>query len=217
MPTRIVREGILTSEPVNKLSDRAENFYRRLMSVADDYGRFYSHPSLLRAACYPLKLDVISEADVKQMLSECIAVDLIVCYGGKYLQVLKFGQQTRSKSKFPQPTDNELLIKCKSNDKQMFSLVGVGVGVGVEGVGEVESADECVAKTMTAGIPENFTRYVYDDWAGRSGKDASGVSVSFLPYVTKRWTREQVEWRNGKHKGVKQPANKRLGYIPDAK
>jgi hypothetical protein len=40
MPVRILREGILTSERVDTLSPAAEVFYRRLMSVVDDFGRF---------------------------------------------------------------------------------------------------------------------------------------------------------------------------------
>ena len=40
MPSRIIRDGILTSERINALTERAELFYRRLMSVVDDYGRF---------------------------------------------------------------------------------------------------------------------------------------------------------------------------------
>ena len=56
MPNRIVREGILTSERVELLSWAEEVFYRRLMSVVDDFGRYYARPELLRAACYPLLL-----------------------------------------------------------------------------------------------------------------------------------------------------------------
>jgi hypothetical protein len=71
-----------------------------------------------------------------------------------------------------------------------------------ESVSEVESVEVCISKTMNVGIPEDFTRYVYADWSSRAGKDAGGVLVAFLPYVTKRWVREQVEWKNGHHKGV---------------
>lgn len=132
MPSRIIREGIITSEPVNALSERGELFYRRLMSVADDHGKFYSHPSILRAQCFPLKLHVYSDEDVKQMLNECIAVGLVLLYGPtkNYLHIVKFGQQTRSKSKFPQPNEDEMLIICKADGKQMLNLVGVGVGDG---------------------------------------------------------------------------------------
>lgn len=74
---------------------------------------------------------------------------------------------------------------------------------------EIPTLQEAVAMTMTTGILETFSSHVYADWASRSGKDASGVVVAWLPYVTKRWAREGVEWRNGKHKGkksVEQPA-----------
>ena len=60
---------------------------------------------------------------------------------------------------------------------------------------------EAITSTMTAGILEDFTRYVYADWSSRSGKDAGGVQVEFLPYVLKRWSREQVEWKAKTHKG----------------
>lgn len=67
---------------------------------------------------------------------------------------------------------------------------------------ELPTEKEAIARTMTAGIPEGFSKFVYQDWSSRAGKDASGVVVSFLPYVTKRWARESMEWRNGKHKGL---------------
>jgi hypothetical protein len=212
MPTRILREGIISSERVNQLSERAELFYRKLMSVADDYGRFFSNPISLLGACYPLRTDVC-ESDVKQFLSECVAVGLVAIYGaGKYLVILEFRQQTRSKSKFPEPTESELLIKCVSNPKQMLSLGGVGdvvEGVGGNGAGahEIPSELEAVKLTMTAGIPEAFSRYIYQDWSSRAGKDAGGVIVNFLPYVTKRWAREQVEWKSKTHKGTKTNEN----------
>ena len=43
MPNRILRDTILRSERVARLSPTAELFYRRLMSVADDYGRYYAN------------------------------------------------------------------------------------------------------------------------------------------------------------------------------
>ncbi len=140
MPTRIIREGILTSETVNQLSPAAELFYRRLMSVADDHGRYYANPTLLRSACYPLKIDQYKDKDVKRMLSECEATEpqpLIVVYGGgKYIQVTNFRQQTRSKSKFPEPVESEVLSKCISVDIQPCILDGgVDGGGGVDGDG----------------------------------------------------------------------------------
>ena len=135
MPTRILREGIISSERVNALSERAELFYRKLHSVADDYGRFFSNPISILGACYPMRPSV-SLDDVKQMLSECVANGLVVVYGnGKYLVILDFRQQTRSPSKFPEPTEKELLSKCKSNPKQMCRVVVGGDVVVGESVG----------------------------------------------------------------------------------
>lgn len=125
MPTRILREGIITSEKVNKLSEKAENFYRRLMSVADDYGRFYANTTLLRSACYPLRVDSLTDIDVKHMLNECLANDLLLLYGlEKFLLIKEFRQQTRSPSKFPEPSNDKTLINCQSNVNQMRSETG---------------------------------------------------------------------------------------------
>ena len=125
MPTRILREGIITSEPVNRLTPQAEIFYRRLMSVADDYGRFHAHPTLIRAACYPLQLERVTEENVKTFISECIQEELLSIYhGGKYLQIWRFKQQRRRQSKFPQPSEPELLIKIKSDTVQLESHLG---------------------------------------------------------------------------------------------
>ena len=70
---------------------------------------------------------------------------------------------------------------------------------------------EATAMTMNAGIPSDFCKYVYQDWSTRSGKDAGGILVQFLPYVTKRWTREQNEWKSKTHKGNHGNSNSRNG------
>lgn len=134
MPNRILREGILTSDRVNSLGPAAELFYRRLMSVVDDYGRFDARPSVLRVSCYPLKVDSIREADISRSLAEAQRAGLIALYevGGKpFLQMQDFRQQERSKSKYPPPDS-----VCVANDIICVAdahLVG-GVGVGGDGV-----------------------------------------------------------------------------------
>lgn len=150
MPTRILREGIISSERVNSLSPISELFYRRLMSVADDYGRFYAHPSILRTACYPLQLEKVSEAQIKTSLSECIKAQLVALYGAeKYLFICDFKQQTRTRSKFPEPTANDLLSKCKANPKQMSRVVeGEGVVEGVVVMGEREDVMELIKSNL---------------------------------------------------------------------
>jgi len=70
-------------------------------------------------------------------------------------------------------------------------------------VGEIPTEAEAVEMTAAAGIPPDFARLVYQDWSSRSGKDGAGNVVPWLPYVTKRWAREQVEWKAGTHRGRK--------------
>jgi uncharacterized phage protein (TIGR02220 family) len=106
MPNRIIREGIISSESVCSLTWPAEVFYRRLLSVVDDFGRYHAHQSLLRAACYPLQIDKVGNADIAKWLAECARAGLVSTYtidGKEYLQVHKFDQRVRAeKSKFPQ-------------------------------------------------------------------------------------------------------------------
>lgn len=109
MPTRLIRDGILESEAVCILSWAAEVFYRRIMSAADDYGRFSASPKLLRAACYPLQIDKVSDSDIGKWLTQVVEAGLVRVYpaqdGKRYLQIEKFGQQVRSKSKCPAPEE----------------------------------------------------------------------------------------------------------------
>lgn len=107
MANRVVRDGILDSDLVNKLSWPGEVFYRRLMSVVDDYGRGDGRAAILRSKLYPLKLDKVSEADLNKWISECVEAGLVSKYevGGKpYFEILNFNQQVRiKKSKYPGP------------------------------------------------------------------------------------------------------------------
>lgn len=108
MPSRIVREAINSSQRVNRLSPGAELLYRRLISVVDDYGRFYASPITVRGACWPTNPEKVGHTEVVAWLTECTIGPrpLIVLYevdGAKYLLIDEFGQQQRSKSKFPPP------------------------------------------------------------------------------------------------------------------
>lgn len=149
MPSRILREGILSSDRVNSLSSAAEVFYRRLMSVVDDYGRFDGRPSMLRVSCYPLRVDAVREADLSRWIAECVKAGLLVLYavdGKPYLEMQDFRQQARAKSKFPSPAEGQVLSICDADAEQLqgdclagamqpltpVHLFGVGVG-GVSG------------------------------------------------------------------------------------
>lgn len=110
MPNRTLREDILNSERINALTPEEELFYRRLMSVVDDYGRIEAHPQILLTKCYPFQLDRVSAQQVSAWLATCSVEDgqqepLITVYevaGKKYLQINNFKQRERFE-KYPGP------------------------------------------------------------------------------------------------------------------
>lgn len=126
MANRVVKEGILKSDKVNSLSWTAEVFYRRLMSVADDYGRFDARLPIVRSSLYPLRLDRVSEADIIKWMDECSEAGLISQYevdNKPYMEIIEFGQTLRiKKSKYPcsqmQADENNCMSEKKPNPKQ---------------------------------------------------------------------------------------------------
>lgn len=136
MPNRILREGIVTSERVNSLDWGAEVFYRRIMSIVDDFGRCEANAKLLLGTCYAMKLGLVSLSDIERWISDCQRANLILLYevsGKRFIELIDFKQQIRSKrSKHPAP-DSGVLIECAADAKHVQAnahLVGVGVGVG---------------------------------------------------------------------------------------
>lgn len=150
MPTRLVREGILTSDRVDKLDAAAEVFYRRLMSKVDDYGLYDARLSVLRSSLYPLRVDRVREADISRSLAACQSAGLIALYqcdGKPYLQMLRTGWQARSEAKYPLPPTTE--NSCAQ------ALTPAPVFVDVVVVESVSSA----GKPARAGFDEFYAAY----------------------------------------------------------
>lgn len=126
MPTRLIREGAITSDRVNLLDCAEEVFYRRLLNKVDDYGLYDARPSVLRASLFPLRLDRVREADCSRWIAACVKAGLIVLYetGGKpYLKVLDTNWQIRSEPKYPLPPENS----CKQPETVATVVVDVDV------------------------------------------------------------------------------------------
>lgn len=107
MPTRLLREGILTSERVDQLDAAGEVFYRRLMSKVDDHGYYDARPSILRTSLYPLRVDRVREADITRWIAACEKAGLIALYshdGKPYMQMLDTKWVARSEPKCPPRT-----------------------------------------------------------------------------------------------------------------
>lgn len=132
MPSRIVREAILSSEKVSSLGWAEEVLYRRLMSIADDYGRHEANPKLLRSKCYPMQIDDVTVDQVAKWLNACHKAKVLEVYqvnGKMYLQINNFGQQLRSASKCPPPDSDT--SASDSNCYQMLESAHLGVAVSV--------------------------------------------------------------------------------------
>lgn len=189
MPNRILRERILTSERVNLLGWGEEVFYRRLMSVVDDFGRYHANAKLIRAACYPLALDKVSDADVEKWILATEKAALISVYpaedGKRYLEVINFRQQARAKaSKFPQPTS-----KCVADATQMSSTREAYAPVGGDGDGDGDGCGD--GGEVVGGGPNDLP----DDetWLANlqrqfADRDVAGERVSFMAFCQRKGT-----------------------------
>lgn len=125
MPNRILKDSICTSPNIDVLSREAEVFFYRLMVQCDDFGRMDARPAILRAKCYPLQVDAVSQDDIRRWFAELVRADLIIPYhadGGDYLQMRTWEkhQQVRAKrSKYPDMKSDD--SKCD----QMIAYVPV--------------------------------------------------------------------------------------------
>lgn len=115
MPNRIIRDGILDSRRVAELSDGGELFYRKLMSLVDDFARYEFDLEILRVKLYPRKLSKVTIEKVVAYLKECcLSPDpLVLIYTTKnrlYLEIQNFKQRARAEvSKFPDPSGCSLV------------------------------------------------------------------------------------------------------------
>lgn len=218
MPNRILREGILTSERVNRLNWAEETFYRRLMSVVDDFGRYYAAPKLLRAACYPLHIDKVSDSDIGKWLSACETAALVRVYpaqdGKRYVEVLGFRQQVRAKeSRFPQPPGDaqQALGACVADAQQVIADAHLGVD------GDV---GESARKRATRKCPDDFeVTDLMRAWLAKEcpGVDADKETAKFRDHTFKtalgdwpgawrNWMRRAAEYAGQQSKPAKASA-----------
>lgn len=138
MPSRMIREGFITSQRVARLAAPEERFFFRLLLVVDDFGRHEAFPQLLRSALYPLCDDVRS-ADILRFLAACERAELVRCYeaeGKRYLEVQRFRQRLRAmRSKCPEPP-----WKHEREDPRQGRLLGEEPPL----VGNEEVPDRCL-------------------------------------------------------------------------
>jgi hypothetical protein len=103
MPNRILRD-YTDSLRFDGIGAEAERLFIRVLTKADDYGRFHADPRLVGAACFPLEQS-IEPRHVGKWLDELERRGLLVRYDaqGKHcLAVINYGQRLKnSRVKFP--------------------------------------------------------------------------------------------------------------------
>jgi len=148
LPNRIIKESICISEDIDALSSQEEAFFYRLLVNCDDYGRMEARPQIVRAKCYPLRIDNVSLEDIKQMLAK-LSKKLITLYEVDeklYLQVNTWAKHQNiraNKSKFPSIDEGKIII------------------LEVDSICNHLNVDEIKCKQMQANVP--VTRYSYLD------------------------------------------------------
>ncbi len=155
------------------------------MSVVDDYGRFDGRISVLRANCYPLKLDLVSDADVRKWRSETVKAGVVSVYhvdGKEYVQIEKFNQRMRGKPRWPAPLNvgdsPQVAASCSTSRLSSYS--------------ETETEAETV-KPPTVSTPTG---------AGGTGKTSEDKPKAIAPqavvgeHYRKRWKRRYAAEAN---------------------
>jgi len=156
MPSRIIREEILTSGRVDQLDPPTEVFYRRLLSKVDDHGLYDGRLAFIRASLYPLRLDRVREADCSRWLAAFEKAGLIALYthdGQSYLQVMNTRWQARSAPKYPQPPT--AVNSCKQLQTVARLDVDVVVDVGVE---------RTKGRAAPLVVPDSIPAEAWKDW-----------------------------------------------------
>lgn len=199
MPNRILKETICSSENVDALSIEAETFFYRLMVQCDDYGRMDGRANLLRAKCYPLRLDRVTDKHICKWVAELEGAGLIETYsveGHPYLHFVKWDshQQIRAKrSKFPQPPaddgKSERVISNDINGNHLQSNVPVIQSNPIQSESNDAGQKQPAAASKTTAIKERYVELL--------GHDASEVSwangeATAAKFIGEHWTPDEL-------------------------
>lgn len=207
MPNRIIREAILSSPKMASLAWPEEVFYRRLMSIVDDYGRTEAIPQLLRSRCYPLQTDDVRVADITRWMAACQKAGLILSYaaeGKQYLELIKFGQQQRSASKYPAPP--ALAINCEHMPANAHLDVSVSV------------SEDVVAAPRASRLPKDFEPNPEPE--AEQGIDRVKELANFRDYWTAKPGKDglkldwQATWRTWARKAFRKPEDTKKSTVP---
>lgn len=113
MPNRILKESINESRDLTSCTFFAQDLFKRLITYADDYGRFNADPQIMIARLYPRELSIVDISDLMDAIIELVGVGKIAFYTAHPRHEVfgcfpKWDEHQRirdSKKKAPDPTD----------------------------------------------------------------------------------------------------------------
>lgn len=121
MPNRIIKESINESRSLNDCTVFAQDLFKRLITYADDNGRFNADTQIMLARLYPRDLDIVTQQDVVDGLVELCGIGKIEFYTANVFSnrgardvygafpKWKMHQRVRdSKEKHPAPNDTDI-------------------------------------------------------------------------------------------------------------
>lgn len=116
MPNRIIKESINESRPLSELSFFAEDLFKRLITYADDYGRFNADYQIILARLYPREIQIVSESDIEDALIELSGAGKVGFYTSSLRKEIygcfpnwnKHQRVRDSKNRFPDPDDTSV-------------------------------------------------------------------------------------------------------------
>ena len=203
MPTRLVRDGILDSKAVNSLSEEAELFYRRVMSIVDDYGRFEADADLIRARAFPRQFDRWTPERIARCLTETSGdsrlITVYLCRNKKVFQINNFGQRVQAKPKYPGPDEPcSTVVHGESPSRASRART--------ESESESESESETKAESLPAS-PKNGSAATH---GSRLIADQLPEEWGFWCFTELQWPTERAQsvWLNFRDYWTEQPGAK---------
>ena len=80
MPNRILKDSINDSKGLSRVSPFAQDLYKRIITYADDYGRFNADLEIMRARLYAREFDAISLEALSDALVDLVGENKITLY-----------------------------------------------------------------------------------------------------------------------------------------
>lgn len=208
MPTRYLKPGVRDSETIEAITPGAEILYYRLIVTVDDFGRYDARPSMVKAACFPIR-DSMTISKVDLLLNELKINGLIDVYqveNKPYLQMCKWDNVPRAKeSKYPAPDD-----KCMQ--------VYADVCKTVTNVPLTETVTKTVTKTVDT--PEGVSETVWQEFVNHRKSKKAQITQTVINDIAKQatiagWTLEDAlketivrNWQSFKAEWVAQKMSK---------